>query len=59
MKIPIIFSSSCAVYGEVDNVPINELSNLKLISPYGGTKCFKKILKGKEDIYDYASLDTF
>lgn len=52
MKIPIIFSSSCAVYGEVDNVPINELSNLNPISPYGETKLFcEKILKWCEDIY--------
>jgi UDP-glucose 4-epimerase len=34
----IIFSSSCAVYGNVDILPITETSLLKPISPYGMTK---------------------
>ena len=38
-KIPLIFSSSCTVYGEPDIVPINEKEPLKpTVSPYGGTK---------------------
>ena len=35
----IIFSSSCTVYGEPDNLPVNELSPIKEpSSPYGHTK---------------------
>lgn len=33
-----IFSSSCAVYGMPNIVPINELESIKPISPYGRTK---------------------
>ncbi|MBM3400162.1 MAG: UDP-glucose 4-epimerase GalE [Bacteroidetes bacterium] len=35
----IVFSSSCTVYGEPDNVPVNETSPIKpAVSPYGATK---------------------
>jgi len=38
-KIPLIFSSSCTVYGEPDEVPIAETAPLKpAASPYGATK---------------------
>jgi len=38
-SIPLIFSSSCTVYGEPDAVPIAESAPLKAtISPYGATK---------------------
>ncbi|HCQ24601.1 MAG TPA: UDP-glucose 4-epimerase GalE [Flavobacteriaceae bacterium] len=38
-KTPLIFSSSCTVYGNADQVPIHEKSPLKqAISPYGATK---------------------
>ena len=39
LQIPLIFSSSCTVYGEPDHVPIEETAPLKpAISPYGATK---------------------
>jgi UDP-glucose 4-epimerase len=34
----IIFSSTCAVYGEVENIKINELANTAPINPYGESK---------------------
>ncbi|MGB2404576.1 MAG: UDP-glucose 4-epimerase GalE, partial [Flavobacteriaceae bacterium] len=38
-KANFIFSSSCTVYGEVDQVPINEEAEIKpALSPYGNTK---------------------
>lgn len=50
----IIFSSSCAVYGNPINNPIKENTQLKPISPYGNTK------KICEDIIkDYASTYRF
>ena len=33
LSIPIIFSSSCSVYGEVKNLPVNEESELIPLSP--------------------------
>ncbi len=37
--IPIVFSSSCTVYGEPDSLPVNEQSPIKPAeSPYGATK---------------------
>tara|TARA_Y100000589_G_scaffold28724_1_gene23891 strand:- start:17201 stop:18181 length:981 start_codon:yes stop_codon:yes gene_type:complete len=51
-KIPIVFSSSCSVYGEVKKVPICELTELNPLSPYGETKLFcEKMLKWCEDVY--------
>lgn len=47
----IIFSSSCAVYGNVEKLPITENTEKKPISPYGLTK------KIAEDIIlDYAKI---
>ena len=38
-SIPFIFSSSCTVYGQADEMPINEEMKLKKpFSPYGNTK---------------------
>ena len=34
----IVFSSSCAIYGEPDRMPISELTRLDPINPYGFTK---------------------
>lgn len=39
LQIPLVFSSSCTVYGEPDQVPIGESAPLKpATSPYGATK---------------------
>ena len=38
-KVPyFIFSSSCSVYGDIDELPVNEDTPLHPISPYGSTK---------------------
>ena len=50
-SIPFVFSSSCCVYGQPKELPINENSPiLSQISPYGNTK---KI--GEEILYDAVS----
>ena len=36
----LVFSSSCTVYGEVEEVPITESSPIGAASPYGRTKLF-------------------
>lgn len=47
-NIPLIFSSSCTVYGEAEEVPIKEDAPLKkAVSPYGNTKQI-----GEDIIYD-------
>lgn len=36
---PLVFSSSCTVYGQPDELPVNELAPVKkAMSPYGNTK---------------------
>lgn len=37
-KVPIVFSSTCAVYGEARTLPITEDAPLAPVSPYGRTK---------------------
>jgi len=37
-NVPIVFSSSCAVYGEPASVPITEETTLAPVNPYGRTK---------------------
>ena len=37
-NIPIVFSSTCAVYGEPQAVPVSEHTSLSPVSPYGRTK---------------------
>ncbi|TKC04778.1 UDP-glucose 4-epimerase GalE [Pedobacter polaris] len=38
-KIQLVFSSSCTVYGQPDQLPVNELAKVKKAeSPYGNTK---------------------
>ena len=37
-NVPIVFSSSCAVYGKARTVPISEDAPLSPVSPYGRTK---------------------
>lgn len=38
LDLPVVFSSSCTVYGEPDRVPITEDTPTRPISPYGFTK---------------------
>ena len=62
LSIPIIFSSSCSVYGEVKSLPINEECELLPLSPYGETKLFcEKILRwcSKSSKLKYVSLRYF
>eukprot|EP00955_Chlamydomonas_euryale_P017208 183795-Chlamydomonas_euryale.AAC.1 len=42
MRVQIVFSSSCTVYGIPEKVPITEDTPLKAISPYGRTKLFQE-----------------
>jgi len=58
----IIFSSSCAVYGVPNKIPIKESEDKKPISPYGWTKLiFEKMLESYEKAYGikYISLRYF
>ncbi|MBS3097355.1 UDP-glucose 4-epimerase GalE [Candidatus Woesearchaeota archaeon] len=49
----IVFSSSAAVYGEPEKIPIREEDKLKPINPYGKTKLeFEKILQKKEKTHN-------
>lgn len=53
----IIFSSSAAVYGDPDSVPINEDDRLKPTSPYGETKLiFEKFLSWCDAAYGIRSV---
>jgi UDP-glucose 4-epimerase len=57
-----IFSSSCAVYGEPKNIPINEAHSFAPISPYGKSKLATEfILQDYANAYDlkYVSLRYF
>jgi len=58
-----IFSSSAAVYGIPDNIPVSENNELKPINPYGETKVMvEKILKDlkkSKEYFRYVSLRYF
>ena len=57
-----IFSSTAAVYGEPENVPIKETESLNPINPYGKSKAFvENILKDMSNAYGfrYVSLRYF
>jgi UDP-arabinose 4-epimerase len=45
----VVFSSSCAVYGDVGEAPVDEHAPLAPVSPYGRTK-----LIGEQIIHDYS-----
>ncbi len=53
-SIPFIFSSSCTVYGQADELPISELAAIKPAeSPYGNTKQIgEEILKDASLVMD-------
>jgi UDP-glucose-4-epimerase GalE len=36
--VPVVFSSTCAVYGNPDSIPVNETAKINPMSPYGETK---------------------
>jgi UDP-glucose 4-epimerase len=58
----IVFSSTCAVYGEPEESPVREDSKLRPANPYGESKlAFEKILHWYERAYGirYASLRYF
>jgi UDP-glucose 4-epimerase len=58
----IIFSSSCAVYGEPQEIPIPETHARKPVSPYGMTKhFFEEILKSYNTAHglEYVALRYF
>jgi len=58
-----IFSSTAAVYGEPDNIPVRETDPLRPINPYGRSKAFvEKILKDlseADNSFRYVSLRYF
>ena len=48
----IVFSSTCAIFGPPDRVPIDETAQPRPISPYGESKIgFEKILRWYDDIH--------
>src|ERR1043166_1123368 len=48
----IVFSSTCAIFGPPDRVPIDETAQPRPISPYGESKlAFEKILRWYDEIY--------
>jgi len=58
----IVFSSSCAVYGIPERIPVKEVEKENPVSPYGESKLmFEKILGWYEKIYNinYVSLRYF
>jgi len=58
----IVFSSTCATYGEPTQIPIPESEKQLPINPYGESKlAFEKILKWYHQIYglEYAALRYF
>lgn len=53
----MVFSSSCAVYGYPDHIPINESCRFAPISPYGHTKAmFEQILADFDRAYGLKSV---
>jgi len=53
----LVFSSSCATYGEPDSVPINEMHSQRPINPYGRTKLIvEQALVDYATVYDLQSV---
>ena len=52
----VIFSSSCAVYGEPERLPISEQSLCKPVSPYGATKLGCDNLLAEETLNGLAAI---
>src|SRR5262245_39674046 len=58
----LVFSSSCAVYGEPDSSPIPETTSLQPVNPYGSSKAMvERILSdcSKADSLQYIALRYF
>jgi len=52
----LVFSSSCATYGEPENTPINEHQSQRPINPYGRTKLMvEEILRDYGNAYGFKS----
>ncbi len=52
-----VFSSSCAVYGVPDKVPITEDTRCQPVNPYGETKLFfERILDAYSRAYDLRAI---
>jgi UDP-glucose 4-epimerase len=48
----VVFSSTCAIFGPPDRLPIDEAASPRPISPYGESKlAFEKILRWYDQIY--------
>ena len=48
----IVFSSTCAIFGPPDRLPIDETASPRPISPYGESKLtFEKLLRWYDEIY--------
>src|SRR5438093_8359883 len=48
----MVFSSTCAIFGPPDRLPIDETASPRPISPYGESKlAFEKILRWYDEIY--------
>src|SRR5215470_8592897 len=53
----IVFSSTCAIFGPPDRVPIDETAPARPISPYGESKlAFEKILRWYDEIHGVKSV---
>ena len=52
----IIFSSSCAVYGQPEHLPISEHTSCKPVSPYGATKLACDQLLADEEGNGFAAI---
>jgi len=58
----IVFSSTCAIFGPPDRVPIDETLPTRPINPYGESKlAFEKVLRWYDEIHDlrFVSLRYF
>lgn len=56
-NLPVVFSSSCAVYGVPSKVPIDESASRDPVSPYGQTKLVvEQILENCETAFGHRSV---
>ena len=56
-KIPLVFSSTCAIYGNPKGIPIKEISSPNPINPYGRSKLIvENILSDLNKAYNFEFL---